>query len=126
MTKTKCDDHRIVRRRSTHSHSPLNVSLFLIEGVEIFSDHPISFIMSAQPNYRLINIDRLDPDSPNNFDLSTLVPGGDEGRRPSITITDAQTLAGQVRQLLRGGDSEGALRGALENVPYGGDDRVKV
>ena len=84
--------------------------------------------MSAQPNYRLINIDRLDPDSPNNFDLSTLVPsgGGDDGRRPSTTIADAQTLADQIRQLLRGGDPEGALRGALEKVPYGGDDRTKA
>jgi len=31
----------------------------------------------------------------------------------------------QVRQLLRGGDAEGALRGALESAPYGGDVGVK-
>lgn len=31
----------------------------------------------------------------------------------------------QVRQLLRGGDPEGALRGALESAPYGGDAGVK-
>lgn len=30
-----------------------------------------------------------------------------------------------MRQLLRGGDAEGALRGALESAPYGGDDAVK-
>jgi actin related protein 2/3 complex subunit 5 len=30
-----------------------------------------------------------------------------------------------VRQLLRGGDPEGALRGALESAPYGGDAVVK-
>jgi actin related protein 2/3 complex subunit 5 len=30
-----------------------------------------------------------------------------------------------VRQLLRGGDAEGALRGALESAPYGGDAVVK-
>ncbi|KAI9830272.1 MAG: hypothetical protein M1838_005816, partial [Thelocarpon superellum] len=38
---------------------------------------------------------------------------------------DVQSLAGQVRQLLRGGDAEGALRGALDNAPYGGDERTK-
>lgn len=32
----------------------------------------------------------------------------------------------QVKQLLRGGDAEGALRGALESAPYGGDAGVKV
>lgn len=31
-----------------------------------------------------------------------------------------------MKQLLRGGDSEGALRGALESAPYGGDAGVKV
>ncbi len=78
--------------------------------------------MSLQQNYRLINIDRLDPDSPANFDLSTLVPAD-----ASVTSSaEAQSLAGQIRQLLRGGDAEGALRGALENVPLGGDDRAKV
>ena len=27
---------------------------------------------------------------------------------------------------MRGGDNEGALRGALENVPYGADEQGKV
>ena len=82
--------------------------------------------MSLQQNYRLINIDRLDPDASTNFDLSTLVPA-DTGDTASIrSSAEAQALAGQIRQLLRGGDAEGALRGALENVPYGADDRAKV
>ncbi|KAI9749286.1 MAG: hypothetical protein M1815_002609 [Lichina confinis] len=81
--------------------------------------------MSLQQNYRLINIDRLDPDASTNFDLSTLVPA-DTGDTASIrSSAEAQALAGQIRQLLRGGDAEGALRGALENVPYGADDRAK-
>ncbi|KAI9770120.1 MAG: hypothetical protein M1840_003570 [Geoglossum simile] len=74
----------------------------------------------SQQNYRLINIDKLDPESSSNFPVSTLSPPV-----APISITDVQSLAGQIRQLLRGGDAEGALRGALENVPYGGDDRSK-
>lgn len=75
----------------------------------------------AQVNWRTINIDALDPDSSANFDLSTLTPAVQP-----VSTADVQTLAGQIRQLLRGGDQEGALRGALENVPYGADDRGKV
>ena len=76
---------------------------------------------SLQQNYRLINIDRLDPESPSNFDVTTLSPAV-----APVSYSDVQTLAGQIRQLLRSGDTEGALRGALENAPCGGDDRTKV
>ncbi|KAI9838020.1 MAG: hypothetical protein M1819_006174 [Sarea resinae] len=71
-------------------------------------------------NYRTINIDQLDPESPYNFDIPSLAPSV-----VPVSSADAQNLAGQIRQLLRGGDTEGALRGALENAPYGGDDRAK-
>ena len=37
-----------------------------------------------------------------------------------------QALAVQIKQLLRSGDAEGALRAALENAPYGGDAGAKV
>lgn len=75
----------------------------------------------AQINWRTINIDALDPESSANFDLSTLTPGVQP-----VSVDEVQTLAGQIKQLLRGGDSEGALRGSLENPPYGADDRGKV
>ncbi len=75
----------------------------------------------ALQNYRTINIDALDPDSSANFDISTLHP-----TLPSASAAEIQSLAGQIRQLLRGGDSEGALRGALENAPVGGDKGGKV
>jgi hypothetical protein len=75
----------------------------------------------ALQNYRLINIDKLDPESSSNFPISTLSPN-----TTPVSSADVQSLAGQIRQLLRGGDTEGALRGALENAPYGGDDRSKV
>lgn len=75
----------------------------------------------ANVNWRTINIDALDPDSAANFDLSTLTPA-----LAPVSTSDVQSLAGQIRQLLRGGDSEGALRGALENAPYGADERGKV
>ena len=75
----------------------------------------------ATINWRTINVDLLDPESPANFDISSLLPS-----IPSVTASEAQTLSSQVKQLLRGGDSEGALRGALENAPYGGDAQAKV
>ena len=75
----------------------------------------------ATMNWRTINIDLLDPESSANFSTSSLVPA-----LPQVTTSEVQTLSGQIRQLLRGGDSEGALRGALENAPYGGDSAAKV
>ena len=77
----------------------------------------------AQTNWRTINVDLLDPESAANFDSSTLLP---VGTIPTVSPAEAQTLAGQIRQLLRGGDTEGALIGALENAPYGGDSAAKV
>ncbi|KAF2476822.1 Arp2/3 complex 16 kDa subunit ARPC5 [Lindgomyces ingoldianus] len=74
----------------------------------------------ATVNWRTINIDALDPDSPANFDLSTLT-----ATVAPVSTADVQSLAGQIRQLLRGGDNEGALQGALENPPYGADERGK-
>lgn len=75
----------------------------------------------AQTNYRTINIDALDLDSPANFDLSTLTPSV----KP-ISTEEVQTNVNQIRQILRSGDSEGALRSALEAAPYGADARGKV
>ena len=75
----------------------------------------------ANINWRTINIDALDPESSYNFDLSTLTPTV----QPTSTA-DVNTLGGQIRQLLRGGNAEGALQGALENAPYGADAEGKV
>ena len=75
----------------------------------------------ATQNWRTINIDLLDPESPANFDVTSLLPPV-----ASVSSSEVQTLASQIRQLLRGGDTEGALRGALENAPYGGDTSAKV
>lgn len=75
----------------------------------------------AAINWRTINVDALDPDSPANFDLSTLTPAV-----APISTADVQSIAGQIRQILRGGDSEGALMSALENAPYGADEKGKV
>ncbi|KAF2433185.1 Arp2/3 complex 16 kDa subunit ARPC5 [Tothia fuscella] len=71
-------------------------------------------------NWRTINVDALDPESAANFDLTSLTPA-----LAPVSLSDVQQLSTQVRQLLRGGDAEGALRGALENAPYGGDERGK-
>jgi actin related protein 2/3 complex, subunit 5 len=75
----------------------------------------------ANINWRTINIDALDPESASNFDLSTLTPAVQP-----VSTSDVQILSGQINQLSRGGDKEGALRGALENAPYGADEQGKV
>ncbi|KAK4547620.1 hypothetical protein LTR36_000577 [Oleoguttula mirabilis] len=77
--------------------------------------------MAANINWRTINIDALDPESAYNFDLTTLTPAVQP-----VSSSEVQTLSGQVRQLLRGGNAEGALRGALENAPYGADEQGKA
>nr|POF18517.1 actin-related protein 2/3 complex subunit 5 [Quercus suber] len=75
----------------------------------------------ADFNWRTINVDLLDPESASNFDLTTLTPAVQP-----ISTADVQILSGQIRQLARGGNAEGALRGALENVPYGADEQGKA
>lgn len=76
----------------------------------------------ANINYRTIDVDSLDSDAPVNFPLETLLPSN---LPPSIPSSDAANIAAQIRQLLRSGDSEGALRHALDTAPLGGDDRAK-
>ena len=75
----------------------------------------------AGPNWRTINVDLLDPESSTNFAPASLAPAA-----PLVTAAEVHTLGSQVRQLLRSGDAEGALRGALESAPYGGDEAAKV
>lgn len=75
----------------------------------------------AAVNWRTINIDLLDPESSANFSTASL-----SSSVAPVSAAEVQSLAGQVKQLLRGGDTEGALRGALENAPYGGDGVAKV
>lgn len=75
----------------------------------------------ANINWRTINVDAFDPESSFNFDLATLTPAVQP-----VSSSDVQTLNGQIRQLMRGGQSEEALRGALENAPYGADEQGKV
>ncbi|KAI0809746.1 actin-related protein 2/3 complex subunit 5 [Xylaria sp. FL0064] len=70
--------------------------------------------------WRTYNVDALDPDSSQNFDTETLHPP-----LPEASEADVRALNGQVRQLLRGGDAEGALRGCLENPVYNGSEVAK-
>jgi hypothetical protein len=92
-----------------------------------FVRHCLSSIMTSSTaaftsiNFRTINIDALDPESPNNFDLSSLTPGVQP-----IGAAEVTQLTQQIRQLLRGGDSEGALKSALEGAPYGAPGSGKV
>ncbi|KAI1341870.1 actin-related protein 2/3 complex subunit 5 [Xylariaceae sp. FL0016] len=85
--------------------------------MSIIQQHTSASLSDA---WRTINIDALDPDSSQNFDTSTLHPP-----LPEVSEADARQLNGQVRQLLRGGDPEGALRGCLETAVYNGSNSAK-
>ena len=76
----------------------------------------------ANINWRSINIDAYDPDSSLNFDITSVLPSSLPA--PSTSAESAQ-LAQQVRQLLRAGDSLGALQSALETAPLAGDEGAK-
>jgi len=76
----------------------------------------------ANINYRTINVDAYDPESSYNFDLTSLQPSSLPA--PS-TSGEAAQIASQVRQLLRAGDSLGALSSALETAPLAGDEQAK-
>ncbi|KHJ33408.1 putative arp2 3 complex subunit [Erysiphe necator] len=71
-------------------------------------------------NWRTINIDILDPDSSTRFDPSTLHSSG-----VPVSEDEINSIGQQIRQLLRGGDAEGALRSALEFAPYSSSSTVK-
>ncbi|KAK3901052.1 actin-related protein 2/3 complex subunit 5 [Staphylotrichum tortipilum] len=85
--------------------------------MSIIREHTQTTLSDA---WRTIDIDALDPDSAPNFDTSTLHPP-----QPEITEAEVRQLTTQVRQLLRGGDAEGALRGCLDMPVYNGSDGVK-
>ncbi|KAH9227822.1 hypothetical protein K456DRAFT_1848047 [Colletotrichum gloeosporioides 23] len=85
--------------------------------MSIIQQHTSATLSDA---WRTINIDALQEDSPHNFDTFTLHPP-----QPEIDESEVRGLAGQVRQLLRGGDAEGALRGCLEFPVYNGADAAK-
>lgn len=86
--------------------------------MSIIQQHTSASLSDA---WRTINIDALDPDSSQNFDTTTLHPP-----LPEINEADVRQLNAQVRQLLRGGDAEGALRGCLETPVYNGSEGAKV
>lgn len=86
--------------------------------MSIIQQHTADSLSDA---WRTVNIDALDPDSSQNFDVSTLHPP-----LPEVSEDDVRGLNGQIRQLLRGGDAEGALRGSLETPVYNGSDAAKV
>lgn len=86
--------------------------------MSIIQQHTSATLSDA---WRTINIDALTEDSSVNFDTATLRPP-----QPDVSEAEVRQLAGQVRQLLRGGDVEGALRGCLETPVYNGVDAAKV
>ncbi|KAL4928365.1 actin-related protein 2/3 complex subunit 5 family protein [Aspergillus undulatus] len=73
-------------------------------------------------NYRTINIDTLDPDSPQNFPIESLLPAT---LPPPANSSAAANTATQVRQLLRSGDPAAALIHVLDTAPLAGDEAAK-
>ncbi|KAK3304044.1 actin-related protein 2/3 complex subunit 5 [Chaetomium strumarium] len=85
--------------------------------MSIIREHTQATLSDA---WRTINIDALQEDSSVNFDTATLHPP-----QPEISEGDARQIQSQVRQLLRGGDAEGALRGCLETPVYNGGELAR-
>ncbi|KAK0626799.1 Arp2/3 complex subunit [Immersiella caudata] len=85
--------------------------------MSIIQQHSAASLSDA---WRTINIDALQEDSSINFDTSTLHPP-----LPETSESEVRQINAQVRQLLRGGDTEGALRGCLEMPVYNGSDAAK-
>jgi hypothetical protein len=112
-----------IPRGSTLQQLPRNLS-HLTQPTAKMSIIQQNTTASLSDNWRTINIDALDPESSLNFDLASLYPAGNNTQ---ISESDVRSLAVQVRQLLRGGDAEGALRGACEGAPVGNEpETVKV
>ncbi|KAL8835018.1 MAG: hypothetical protein Q9176_007161 [Flavoplaca citrina] len=125
MTHSGCDSNRKVGENQPYCYGIFDTLQFppasYTEAFQIATDIVYSSVLvMATMNWRTINIDLLDPESPANFSIATLSPAA-----PRVSASEVQSLASQIKQLLRGGDSEGALRGALENPPYGGDAAAK-
>jgi actin related protein 2/3 complex subunit 5 len=86
--------------------------------MSIIQQHTAASLSDA---WRTVNVDALQDDSSVNFDTSTLHPP-----QPETSEAEVRQVTAQVRQLLQGGDSEGALRGCLELPVYNGSDPAKV
>jgi actin related protein 2/3 complex, subunit 5 len=71
----------------------------------------------ATVNFRKIDVDALDPEN----QIEDLVPP-----QEPVSVDQIQTLSQQVKQILGKGDYVSALKYALDNPPYGGDENVKV
>ncbi|KAJ2899229.1 hypothetical protein MKZ38_003329 [Zalerion maritima] len=83
--------------------------------MSVIREHTSATLSDA---WRTIDIDSLDPDKV--FDISTLHPA-----IPETSVNEVRALHGQVRQLLQGRDTEGALRGCLEFPVYNGDNAAR-
>lgn len=88
--------------------------------MSIIQQHTAASLSDA---WRTIDVDALTEDSSVNFDTSTLHASSN---LPETSDADARQINAQVRQLLRGGDAEGALRGCLEMPVYNGSEGAKV
>jgi len=75
--------------------------------------------MAATQNWRLLDVDALDPELA--YPEEYLKP-----QYEPVSSSTIQQLNSQCRGLLQKGDNGEALKIALENAPYGGDEAGKV
>jgi len=75
--------------------------------------------MAATQNWRLLDVDALDPELA--YPEEYLKP-----QYEPVSTSTIQQLNSQCRGLLQKGDNSEALKIALENAPYGGDEAGKV
>ncbi len=73
----------------------------------------------ADFNFRRIDVDQYDPDS--HVTLEDITPQADP-----VSYSDITAKAQQIRNLLQKGANEDALLLALDDPPYGGDEKTKV
>ena len=84
----------------------------------------------ASINYRTLNVDLYDPESPQNFPISTLIPASQPQSSQTPPVTDpssANQTNTHIRGILRSGDSLAALTAALSSAPLSPtiDDNTK-
>ena len=114
---TRTGSHRTTTQHSTQTNKNQKRKNYKNK-MSIIQQHTAASLTDA---WRTINIDLLQEGSSINFDTSTLHPP-----LPETSEAEVRQINAQVRQLLRGGDAEGALRGCLEMPVYNGSDLAKV
>lgn len=72
-------------------------------------------------NFRRLDVDHLSDPGAKFLTLQDLLPP-----LPPVSLADMQARAAEVKALMSKGDYGAALTVAVEDAPYGGDEKTKV